>query len=360
MVRRGWLVAALVLAVVAGVAGGASAELVFPTDPQSTAIEPGGFYFGVAAQGLIVSLPRFDWIEKGQDEDGPYKFSLARHPQVIGGGPIGTVGYALPAGAVPGWIGARPRVEASVNYFRGEGHNKENTKINFMHIASVDGQSGYANDDHLDTRTDLKTTMESTHGAVPFRTDHDLSPNLTLSPLIGLIGGYTLTTFRAHTRFTDILEAREDVVGTLKEQIKMSRVGAQIGADVRWRINNMLAVHTGVVGMVFHQRSEFAARDCLSEESPQNTVEQCDGAGFATTAHATDTRVAGRAVANAGISYSMGWGELSLTTIGAYDTHAPGVRNPTLEGDTGSRSATLRFTGEWSAGGMVLLRIPLN
>lgn len=364
MVHRTWM-AALTLAAVVGVAGGAWAEMVLPTTLQTTPVGRGYVYFGLGAEGLAISLPRFEYVEQSFfDEDTdprPFRFLLSVHPVVVGGGPVGTIGYVFHPGVLPAWLGERPRVETTLGYYRGEGHNNVSAaKVANIRITSIDGTAVYTNDDFLLTTVKLKTTIESFNGVLQLRSDYRLTPSLTLSPLIGVMGTSSETTFHATTRFTDANDNNDDVLGSIKETINYSRIGGQIGADLSYRINDAWTLYGGVVGMLFHQHSALDGRDCLSDEVPAGTLRACNAGeeGFATRVRATDNRTAGRVSLNTGFSYSLGWGALSVSVVAAYDTDTPGVRSQKalLEDDTDTpRPATLRFSGQWSAGGFIYL-----
>lgn len=368
MNRRGAL-AALAAGWVIGAAGPATADTFGPWTPKTAPVaEYGSVYISFGASAFVQQIPRVNFgnIYNTSALGQPFvAFSLSDDPNAVGGEGGGAVGVVFDTRRTPAWLGRKPRIEVSFSYARGGGSATQSQF--FAGAASrvlggplVDGSAsvnlGFGN---ALNRASLEINMKEIAGAVRLKTDIRLTRALSATPSLGFVAGQSVFDFEYRTTHTSAA-GPGSAIRSLDEKLKTRRLGGEAAIDLAWRAARRITVHGGTSAAVFHMGTRLTANDCAGFDLVPG-VPPCDGSLGTATRSDFDHRIGFRLGMNAGLTYDAGWFKLTVVGRAAWDSDAPGIRNPTTaSANTNSGPAKIIYDSAWRFGGGLAVTIPLN
>lgn len=344
-----WVFAALWAFSVLGGVSTVGAEQVLPTLAQPMEAREGSFYLWAGGQARFVEIPDFRSHVAVGNSNTP---RLSKDATVTTGGVTGGLGYHLPELGV----GTQPRLELQFQYLSGSDRQRFNYAFEATDVfRSVDGrvsstQAGAGTSDNT-----LKVSYEDIDVALQLRTDFRLTPTLTLTPALALLGGTTQTDFREEG-FEAF--AGGGVTSTFtRVDLSTDHYGMEVGAHLAWRATPGWVVHGGSRLGVMYEYTTLRANDCATVNIAPGA---CPGNGlnlFATSVRASDSTTNVRASADFGVTYRWSWAALTAQGLVSWHSDVPGARVP-----TGSDASPARvfYDDRLSYGGVVGIVIPFK
>lgn len=316
-----------------------------PATPQDGVTIGDQFYYSFGGTYQRIQVPTFTWVHTGFGPTGP---SATGDLTLNTGGPVATLGYVLDD--LPGWLGARPRVELSGLFLFGTARTTNlNTGVNYY--ISSNGAVPIANPD---ARTNIVATMEAGEGVLRFKTDFMVGPMVTLTPGIGVLGGYTRMKYEGQSSWNPPNTQYDD---TLSVKTSNTRIGGELSLDSTFKFNEAFKLHAGVTGAMYFQSARAAANLCVDTNFLNGGCQNFLPSVFAiATTH--DNSIGYRIGASLGATYNWGWAQLTVMGNGAFNGGTPGVDYPMTTG-TG-RGIRISHDDVWSYGGYLVMSFPLN
>ncbi len=349
-----------------------------PTAPSTSPYRPGFFYMSVGGFGQVQQRPSFTYggaliSPLGAGGAGLKLIQSTLSADVAGGGPAATLGYTFSRGALSR-IGRRMRLEFGFTYFRGSGSDSAEIDMPFGTAALrgrlLNGTSGsfilrgifFPNTAQYVAANSLRVNVDQYDNGLRLRTDFELGKRFTVTPSIGIVGGADSARYR--------YSFREEIgsggppaplvhSGEVKETITSYYFGGEAGLNMSFQATRKLAFHGGATISIFRRNATLTGEDCASWSS---LFPSCPATRATSTVRSTGSKT-GYAVGLAlGATYDLGWMKVSMNGFGRYDNAVPGIENPEFGGESNDpvTPARVKFFGDWSYGGMLMLSFPLG
>lgn len=284
-----------------------------------------------------------------------------------------TLGYLLPEGMLPSWVGRNARLSFSGIYTGALGRDRESLFIastDQIGVLTVDGRVGFGMMAGTDFQLEqnAKLVRNGFELALRLAADHRRGPRFTLTPSVALFGGWSRSRYKQTSNFVILQFPFAGLPYELREKITHSFGGLELGLAGTWRLwgRSTFSI-AGRAGVVVSGAS-LAANDCfLADPVVLDTGCPASPNSFVLNDHFnTNTSESGTAVGFRGgltlaLNVDTGYAIVSLGGMFTYWSAAPYVDNPRILDIPNSIStpAQLRFGAAWSAGGFVVVRIPL-
>lgn len=262
-------------------------------------------------------------------------------------GLAGELGYALPAGAPPPWLGDHARIFLFGRALWGgaQGSDLASGAPNGWSLVSVDNQRlaerfGQTNLTSLARVDERRWTL----GLVA-TTDYALGAALFFSPALGLQIGRGRRGFRiVETLGEDTSDESflPPLVRTVDARVRTDDWGGTLGARLTWRPSETLAFHIGGRVAFLARTVRLDVGDCLGT-GRGGADPVCTGSVWITAAASRRSLLAVVPAGEIGLAYAPRPGWL-LAIVGGleFDPHSPGLALPTA---SDRRPARIEFRG---------------
>lgn len=376
MLRK--LIAAAFFATIAG-SGAARADTTWLSMNVDMVEKSGRWFIGAGAAGGTYHMP--DW-----NSTTTARVPNAGLPPNTGAAelstdltlivPGGTLGYVLPDGTLPAWMGRSVRVSLTGAYVGGYGSSQSSILVSpsaQVYQTSVDGRfgagTGIGTPALLTDR--IKIDQDGFELALRIASDMPIGPGLVISPSLGVFGGYSKTTFDHTGKYFLPTLALNAAAHSINEELSTMKVGLDVGLGVTWRPwSNIALSMAGRAGMVW-KRAQLDASDCYQFGIGISECTTPQGAPFTGLQFATSTDDEASKFGFAGsvylaATYDGGWVVLTVGGFFGWESAVAGVRNPVNSvgiaavGSQIARPASVQFGSGWKAGGFVTVRIFLQ
>ena len=375
---RNKLIAVAVVAAMAP-AGAARADTSWLSGNPDMVQKAGRWFIGAGVAGGAYHMP--DWtsttaaavpLSALPPNVGPASFST----DVSFVAPGGTIGYVLPDGSLPAWLGKSVRLSFTGAYLGGRGGDSRSTPLSptsTPHYTTVDGRAGLAVFVGVPFRVGerLRVEQEGFELALRLASDVPVGPGLALSPSLGIFGGRTRTNFDFTGNLIQQATGVSFAAHTITERLRARKVGLDAGLAATWRPWSNIALTLAGRGGVVWTRASLTASDCFQFgfgatqcTTPAGTAPT--GGAFATSARDRESEVGFVGTVHGALSYDGGWVVLSVGGFFTWESAVPGVRNPVntvggaVVGAQIAAPASVRFDSGWKGGGFVTIRFFFN
>lgn len=377
--------------IVAGILFGtiaASAQSIWPDTPGTTTpLVQGQLFFGLGGEVGVHNLPKFEspgrsaQLNTGGVATDLFRPSFDPDPTVAGGG--GGLGYVFRDGTFPAWMGENVRLAFWGHYWDGDFSQDEQrpggtsgaAPAAYFSVAPIDGSLGsnigVVGVGSMTRVTSFSVDTDGYNLSLPLTSDFDVTPNVTLSPFVALVGGHARDSY---SQTSTLATNRDAGIYALNEWVSTDRIGAVFGTGMTFQVTEPISLHLGALAGFTATRAELTGADCfagaIAAASGTSCTNAAPGAGaFQTTVTDKRSTVGFRGGLMGGITWNMVFAELSLTGFASYDSKVAGVANPVVTSPINTLGngnqptngpAQLKFDGETDYGGMVMLRTPLS
>lgn len=331
-----------------GIAVGGSAA-------RAEAPAPGSFYATIGGKVEFQNLPRY--VSNLFDPSGNPVGSF--RPDALVAGPTGAIGYVLPAGSVPAWLGNNFRLELAGGWQGGGGREHSTTRQRAgggRYYTLTGTVFGYGFAGGATTDSALSVNHDQWKIELVAKSDYALAPRWSVTPFFAVGGGATNTRYflRELTTFFGVGFSRQ----LLDERAQMWHVGARAGGQLAWQATAALKISLGGFVGFAHQEARYTGQNCVGFLNSEFTTCDVPGVFAAATSAVTNssTTLAFLGGAGAGAAYDLGWATISLGGHFSYNSKTPGIRHPSA---ADPRAAGLVYTGEFAYGGHLKITIPL-
>lgn len=266
----------------------------------------------------------------------------------------GRIEYLFPKFDHPRWIGRQLRVDISGSWWNEEQrawiHKGPGTTATFV---SVDGSRQIL----FGAGSRSARTTAEYHGGeavVRLRSDFHVGPRLTVSPSLGIVVGHRRQRYELDISTPFAGGTMENPID-VRETVTNSEVGGELGLELGTALTNWFSLQIGIWGAALRSKSRLRAQDCLG-----NAVAiggKCDGGFYQTWVDARDTETNIRGHSSLGATLALGFGDLSVTGFGGWESHMPGIRNPS---SANREPASIRHRSNIHYGWLVSFQFPLN
>ena len=308
-----------------------------------------GWYVGAGYRWQRDSLSTFDHQVFFRDTNGVFQPAHRIELHVIKHGPNALIGYALPDGTLPAWLGRNVRVDLGGWYVVGDGEGSSfrqgrvtafrTTRING--ITNLVGAGGGGESSRVSVRVTTADWRLNLRAATDFTVREHV---LFFSPWVAVMGG------QAQSKYSQRYDDTFGQVNALNAKIRSDEIGAQLGGKFTVKATPWLAFNLGGFAGFLHRRAHMNGSDCFSVGGPTVPCNTPPAAIFFTSSVSeTRSRTAFVGGGEAGIAFAPGdsW-QISLTGSIAYDSAVPSYRGPVAGPTTGSQGTPsgVKFTGE--------------
>lgn len=360
--RRGCLALAVCGAMAVGT-GGAIAETMDAYSawaPSGSAmIRSGSWYAGFGARAEYQFLKTYVGPVHGNATvgGGPQTVIGARALAV---GPDGTLGYVLPDGTLPAWLGRNFRVEAEGGWQGGRVTRTVQSAFvgglgRFFPVTGIAIPFGFVNGGN--TQSSLLVRTSQWQVGLTGKSDYNLTPTFLVSPFVQVFGGSARANYDLYDRFNIAGFGFSDNVRA--ERLQTWQIGGKLGANLVWEITHFARVNFGGHVGLSYQRANYSGLECISV---LNGIPNCPaGTGtlsaFIFRASGSGSQIGFLGGAEIGASYSFDWLIVSLAGGWRYNSATPGIRNPS---PTSPGPAGVAFTGEHTLSAQIKLTVPFR